>query len=99
MLELCNASFNFYMYCICNKDIRSHFWKLVVSMCQRWKNINEDFNGDKQRNSISSKQRKSSVTSDFFNRIRVRKNSVLPFPWAKVRDSLTGTTHTSMPKK
>ena len=29
MLEICNASINFYMYCMCNKEIRLHFWDLI----------------------------------------------------------------------
>ena len=29
MLELANASFNFYMYCLCNKEIRLQVWSLL----------------------------------------------------------------------
>ena len=29
MLELCNASVNFYMYCLCNRDIRHYVLKIL----------------------------------------------------------------------
>ena len=99
LLELCNASVNFYMYCICNKDIRSHFWNILVSTCQKWKNGSKENDGQHSENLSSSKQRNSSISSDFFHKLR--KNSVLFLPWAKVhpRDSLTGTTNTNIPVK
>ena len=99
MLELFNASVNFYLYCICNKDIRSHFLNILISTCQKWKNGSKEIDGCQEENLSSTKQRNSSVSSDFFHRIR--KNSTLFLPWAKVnpRDSLTGTTNTDIPEK
>ena len=99
MLELFNASVNFYLYCICNKDIRSHFWNILISTCQKWKNGSKEIDGCQEENLSSTKQRNSSISSDFFHRIR--KNSMLFLPWAKVnpRDSLTGTANTRIPEK
>ena len=37
LLELVNASLNFYMYCLCNKDIRHQAAKIVCSTFSFWK--------------------------------------------------------------
>ena len=29
MMEIINASFNFYIYCMCNQEIRSQVWNLL----------------------------------------------------------------------
>ena len=37
LFELVNASLNFYMYCLCNKDIRHQAAKIVCSTVSFWK--------------------------------------------------------------
>lgn len=37
MLELANASVNFYMYCLCNKEIRNQAAKILCSTVRLWR--------------------------------------------------------------
>lgn len=37
VLELFNASFNFYVYCLCHKEIRLHVWNFMVTTMKKLK--------------------------------------------------------------
>ena len=71
MLELANASFNFYMYCLCNKEIRLQVWSLLSLRFLRRRNISQqghETSSTKQRISARVHRNPSELFPEVFNK-------------------------------
>ena len=71
MLELANASFNFYMYCLCNKEIRLQVWSLLSLRFLRHRNISQqghETSSTKQRISARVHRNPSELFPEVFNK-------------------------------
>ena len=83
MLELTNASFNFYMYCLCNKEIRCQAWNLLSLKCLRlhfkksWQNRNKHGEISSEVPTKSSKVQRT--ISEVFPEVFNKKRRVSPF--------------------
>ena len=84
MLELTNASFNFYMYCLCNKEIRCQAWNLLSlkplrihfkNSWQKNRNKNDEISSEVPTKSSKVQRTISEVFPEVFN----KKRKVSPF--------------------
>ena len=90
MLELINASMNFYIYFACVREIRSHFYSVTLKCIQGWKTRRDrDLEITEQEQSVSKiqntatnmRRRISTVSSemnDFITKPKRSFTSLMP---------------------
>ena len=82
MLELFNASMNFYIYFVCNRELRAHFCDMVLAFARKWKNNDSEFLEEQSVSRITTvttnmRRRISTVSSEFTDLMnRPRRKSI-----------------------